>query len=90
MIAIPEPRPEIYLPGQAPAGTLIASCNERFFCSFHKVRSLFPVYLFTGMHSPQMGNMSVFVVGVILILKPFLELSELSDLIWSYPGKHLL
>src|SRR5579872_3721030 len=84
MVPIPETRPTIDLPGQAPAGAPIPPVDQRLPCCLHQ-GAVLPRYIGAGIDAPEMRDMPVRIRRVVFIFQPFLQLSISAYPVRRYP-----
>ena len=89
MVAVLHTRPEIYLPAQTPTCSHIASLLKGYTCSLEEFRMGIGGYLIAGIKSVEMRDMTMFVLRIITIDKPFLQLSVLAHLHRRQQGNRL-
>ncbi len=85
MIAILHPCPPIDFPTHAPPGWYIATLNQCILSSTVKFRSAVRRYLVGRKQTIEMRNMPVMIVWIINIIKPFLQLTILTNMHWRQP-----
>ncbi len=90
VVAIQQARPEINFPSHRPAGTVITTKQQGLFGGIKEFRRAAPGDFVAGMQSPEVRHMAVFLVRVVLVFQPFLQLAVLSDLIWRNSFSHIL
>jgi len=90
MVAIEEACPEVDFPRQAPSRTFIAPEEERLAGGFHQFRGAVPGNFATRVDGPEVGDVAVFVVGIIFVFHPFLQLTVPADSVGGDLRNHFL
>ena len=85
VVAVAEPGPEVDLPGERPAGAAVAAEFERLAGGGEQLGRV-GRDLLAGEDAPQMRDVAVAVLGVVLVFEPFLELAVLADLVGRDPA----
>jgi hypothetical protein len=76
-----EARPEVDLPGAGPAGAAVAAELEGFAGGGVEVGGAALGDLGAGVEAPEVGDVAVLVLRVVLVLEPLLELAVPADVV---------
>ena len=79
MVSVKHTGPEVGLPAEAPAGSLVSALDKGYPCGIEQFRCV-RIDLVGRIEAVEVGNVPVLVFGVIHVLDPFLELTILSYL----------
>ena len=80
MVAIVHTGPEVNLPSERPAGSIVTALLQCDACTLDQVRSFFRGNLSAREKAIQVRNVAVFIVGIVPVLEPFRNLSILTGL----------
>ena len=88
VIAVEQARPKVDLPAHRPAGAGVAAKEQRLAGGIEQVGRL-RRDLVAGMQAPEVRDVAVLVVGIVLVDQPLLELPVPSDLVGCDARAHL-
>ena len=88
VVAVKHTRPEVHLPADAPARSLVSALQQRVLCGLEQRRVLVRRNLVAGVKSVQVGYVAVLVAWVVNVLKPLLQLVVAAHLHGRQPVEH--
>ena len=90
VVAVEQAGPEVDLPGLAPARAAVAPEDQRLPRGPEELRACRGVISQPGIQAPQVRDVPVLVLRVVLVLEPLLELAVPADLVRGDPGAEVL